>query len=203
MTHPVPQPAPPLAQLLPDGFARSLHDAVRLVLAENHALLHALHSNEIEDLAAAVRCGAPLFLCGQGRSGLVARMAAMRLAHLGATVHVVGETTTPPIRPGDWLIAISSSGTSGTILQAAQSARAAGARVLLITAATHTPIAHYAQAVVTLAAPVKNDHSGARSAQFAGTLFEQGALLLMDALFLVLSTGREREELYQAHANLE
>ncbi len=36
------------------------------------------------------------FWSGQGRSGLVARMAAMRLMHVGFDAHAVGEATTPP-----------------------------------------------------------------------------------------------------------
>ena len=38
------------------------------------------------------------FFCGQGRSGLVAQMVAMRLMHVGFEAHVVGEATTPRSR---------------------------------------------------------------------------------------------------------
>jgi len=51
-----------------------------------------------------------IFVVGAGRSGLVARAFAMRLMHLGFSVHVVGETTTPRMDPGDLLIVISGSG---------------------------------------------------------------------------------------------
>lgn len=38
------------------------------------------------------------FFTGQGRSGLVAQMAAMRSMHLGYESHMVGEATAPSIR---------------------------------------------------------------------------------------------------------
>ena len=38
------------------------------------------------------------FFSGQGRSGLVAQMAAMRFMHVGRNVHFVGEVTAPSIR---------------------------------------------------------------------------------------------------------
>jgi len=45
-----------------------------------------------------------VFVAGAGRSGLVLRMAAMRLMHLGLDVHVAGDTTTPAITSGDLLL---------------------------------------------------------------------------------------------------
>jgi 6-phospho-3-hexuloisomerase len=47
------------------------------------------------------------FCSGQGRSGLVAQMVAMRLMHVGFDVHAVGEPTAPSIREGDGLVMIS------------------------------------------------------------------------------------------------
>lgn len=41
------------------------------------------------------------FFSGQGRSGLVAEMAAMRFMHVGR-LHFVGEATAPSIRAGGW-----------------------------------------------------------------------------------------------------
>ena len=43
------------------------------------------------------------------------KMAAMRLMHLGLTVHVVGETTAPAIRSNDLLLAASGSGTTAGV----------------------------------------------------------------------------------------
>lgn len=54
----------------------------------------------------------------------------MRLMHLGLTVHIVGETTTPAIGPGDVLLVASGSGTTGGIIRGADSALGAGATVV-------------------------------------------------------------------------
>jgi len=60
-----------------------------------------------------------IFLMGAGRSGLVARAFAMRLMHLGLKVYVVGETTTPAVKRGDLVIAISGSGETRSIVSLA------------------------------------------------------------------------------------
>lgn len=43
------------------------------------------------------------FFSGQGRSGLIAQVVAMRLMHAGYAVHVVGEASAPAISRGDML----------------------------------------------------------------------------------------------------
>jgi 6-phospho-3-hexuloisomerase len=138
-----------------------------------------------------------------GRSGLVMRMGAMRLAQLGLPVHVTGETTTPALRSGDWLIAFSGSGRTGSVRVAAEEAQAVGGRVLAVTADAGSPLARAAQAVLLVPAAVKDDHSGRLSAQFSGSLFEQGCLLILDGVFHLLSHGLPRQRLWAGHTNIE
>ena len=64
-----------------------------------------------------------VFIIGMGRSGLVGRFFGMRLMHLGKTVHIVGETTTPSISRGDLLIAISGSGSTSYVVHVAELAK--------------------------------------------------------------------------------
>jgi len=89
-----------------------------------------------------------VFVTGAGRSGLALKMAAMRLMHLGLTVHVAGEITTPAIASGDLLIAASGSGTTAGIVHAAEVATKAGANVLAITTAPESPLATFASIVL-------------------------------------------------------
>ena len=56
------------------------------------------------------------FFTGQGRSGLVAQMAAMRFMHLGLRTHVWGEVTAPSVERGDRLVVLSKSGSTATSL---------------------------------------------------------------------------------------
>lgn len=53
-----------------------------------------IDADQLAGLAAHLSEGGRVFVAGAGRSGLVLRMAAMRLMHLGLTVHVAGDTTT-------------------------------------------------------------------------------------------------------------
>lgn len=82
-------------------------------------MLDRIDDGQLDQLAAGL-LGAPRgFVTGEGRSGFMARAFAMRLAHLGLPVAVLGETTTPPASDGDILVAVSGSGTThGTVHQA-------------------------------------------------------------------------------------
>ncbi|WP_440709269.1 6-phospho-3-hexuloisomerase [Herbiconiux sp. YIM B11900] len=146
-----------------------------------------------------------VFVLGAGRSGLALRMTAMRLMHLGLDVHVVGEVTAPAIGSGDLLLTASGSGTTGGIVRAAQTAVSVGARVAAITTAPTSPLAQLAAATIVVPAAGKLDRSGAASAQYAGSLFEQTVVLLGDALFHALwqRSGASADELWPRHANIE
>lgn len=146
-----------------------------------------------------------VFVVGAGRSGLALRMTAMRLMHLGLEVHVVGETTTPAIRAQDALLTASGSGTTEGIIRAAETAADVGARIVAITTAPDSPLARAADALVTVPAATKLDRSGAASAQYAGSLFEQAVVLVGDAIFDALwhRSGATADELWPRHANLE
>jgi 6-phospho-3-hexuloisomerase len=146
-----------------------------------------------------------VFVLGAGRSGLALRMTAMRLMHLGLDVHVVGEVTAPAIAAGDLLLTASGSGTTGGIVRAAGTAVSVGARVAAVTTDPTSPLAELATAVVVVPAAAKLDRSGAASAQYSGSLFEQTVVVLGDALFHALwqRSGATADDLWPRHANLE
>ncbi|WP_292240686.1 SIS domain-containing protein [Mesorhizobium sp.] len=137
------------------------------------------------------------FFSGQGRSGLVAQMSAMRFMHLGRTVHFVGEVSAPSIRKGDALLVISGSGETPVSTGFARIARAEGAKVVTL---THKPAATLAGiADVTLHVPVEE------SEQFGGSLFEQSCLVLLDSVVLGLArqiADAHKLMLYR-HTNLQ
>jgi 6-phospho-3-hexuloisomerase len=194
-----------MSELDTEQLSRDLRHSLQVIIEENHRLA------EQVDLAAAaaiiplIQHAERVFVVGAGRTGLALQAAAMRLMHLGLTVFVVGETTTPAIRKGDLLLAGSGSGTTSTIVKAAEKAVAAGANVVAISTTTDSPLAALATQVVVLPAAQKQDHGGTRSQQYAGSLFEQSVLLLTDAIFQTLWAldGTPAEELWKRHANLE
>lgn len=146
-----------------------------------------------------------VFFAGAGRSGLVLRMAAMRLMHLGLTVHVAGDTTTPAISSGDLLLVASGSGTTSGVVKSAETAAKAGARIAAFTTNPDSPLAQLADALVIIPAAQKTDHGSSVSRQYAGSLFEQVLFLATEALFQTLwdSTDEPAEQLWLRHANLE
>ncbi|PZE69770.1 MULTISPECIES: 6-phospho-3-hexuloisomerase [unclassified Curtobacterium] len=179
-----------------------------------------LVSHELDDLVDAVGESDPapaaraldlldgaerVFVHGAGRSGLALRMTAMRLMHLGLDVHVVGEVTTPAIEAGDVLLTASGSGTTSGIVQAARTAVDVGAQVVAVSTTASSPLAELAEVTLVLPAATKTDRSGTASAQYAGSLFEQGVVLLGDALFHALwqRSGHSADDLWPRHANLE
>jgi 6-phospho-3-hexuloisomerase len=137
------------------------------------------------------------FCSGQGRSGLVAQMVAMRLMHVGFDAHAVGEPTAPSIGARDGLVMISGSGETPTTLHLAQLAREFGAQLLAVTARADSTLARLAHAVIEV--------PSAATGQFGGTLFEQSALLLLDAVVLDLTAGDPRTyaEMKVRHTNLQ
>jgi 6-phospho-3-hexuloisomerase len=134
------------------------------------------------------------FFAGQGRSGLVARLAAMRVMHLGGSSHVVGDATTPAFRSEDTLIVVSASGKTPTALLNARMAHDIGGMVCSLTVDPTSPLGLLSDPCVVIPA-------GA-SAQFGTVLFTQAALLLLDGVFLSLSRGKD-QFMWQLHANLE
>ncbi|GAA2574556.1 6-phospho-3-hexuloisomerase [Winogradskya consettensis] len=158
-----------------------------------------------EELPALLRQARAVFLVGNGRSGFVARMAAMRLMHVGLATHVVGETTTPAIAADDVLIAVSGSGSTNAIVYAARQATDSGATVVAVTANPGSDLAKVAKVVLLVPAPEKTDHGDARgSQQYAGSLFEQVVLFAFEGVFNSLwqASGTDAGKMYKRHANL-
>ncbi|TFD76373.1 6-phospho-3-hexuloisomerase [Cryobacterium sp. Sr8] len=164
-----------------------------------------IDEQEVATLAAHLGQTGRVFIAGAGRSGLVLRMAAMRLMHLGLTVHVAGDTTTPAISSGDLLLVASGSGTTSGVVKSAETAAKAGARIAAFTTNPDSPLAGLADAVVIIPAAQKTDHGSGVSRQYSGSLFEQVLFLATEALFQSLwdSTDEPAEQLWLRHANLE
>ncbi len=137
------------------------------------------------------------FFTGQGRSGLSAQMGAMRLMHLGREVHVLGDATSPSVRAGDALLVVSGSGTTPVSIGFASIAREQGALVFLVTASPESPLAALSDHV--LVAPVTQSH------QLMGTLFEQSALALLDAVASSIAEQepQSRDGMAHRHTNMQ
>lgn len=180
-------------------------EANNIILRENVRVLQHLNPSTIGQFIANLVKVKRIFVVGEGRSGLVSKMAAIRLMHLGYQVYVVGETVTPAIMKDDLLIACSGSGGTQTVCVMAEKAKAVGAQLAVITTAIHSPLASLADMVIELAAATKHDKGSHLSQQFAGSLFEQSMLLLFDSIFHILAKvqGKDATTLWALHTNLE
>ena len=132
----------------------------------------------------------------------------MRLMHLGKTVYVVGETTTPGIAATDLLVLGSGSGRTTSLCAMAEQSRHLGAQILLFTTDAESPLARLANLQVVIPAPsfrVMDEMHDFISVQPLGTLFEQSMLILCDSLILGLmrQTGVSAVQMFEHHANLE
>jgi 6-phospho-3-hexuloisomerase len=189
------------ASVDPGDIVRNLF----LIKEEIVDTLAKVNEHEVAAVAAHLSHPGRVFVAGAGRSGLALRMAAMRLMHLGMTVHVAGDTTTPAISSGDLLLVASGSGTTSGVVKAAETAAKAGARIAAFTTNPASPLAGLADAVVTISAAQKTDHGTSVSTQYAGSLFEQVLFLVTEAIFQSLwdTTDEPAEQLWLRHANLE
>jgi 6-phospho-3-hexuloisomerase len=185
--------------------AASIKANLITVLNENTALADMIDYSNFGNLIKSINEASAIFLIASGRSGFSMRSVAMRLMHLGLKVFFVGETTTPAIQSGDLLWAASGSGTTSGIVKAAEKAKQVGARVIAMTTNASSVLAGIADTHILIPAAEKEDHGGAKSKQYAGSLFEQAVLLLGDAVFMELwkIDGTPAEELWKRHANME
>jgi 6-phospho-3-hexuloisomerase len=181
---------------------------IEKVMAEITICLHLVPDESLAKAGAYLEDAPRIFVSGAGRSGLIMRALGTRLMHLGKTVHVVGESTTPSIQPGELLVLGSGSGQTPTQLAIIQKAQNQGAKTLVFTTNPNSPLAKLADQCISLPAPSLGDLTQERdrkSIQPMGTLFEQSLLIICDAiiLWLMLQTGVSASQMRLRHANLE
>lgn len=182
-------------------------DLIEAVIADIGRTLGQVDPAQVDDICAAINGADRIFVAGKGRSGLQMRAFAMRLMHLGLTVHVVDDVTTPAIGAGDLLLIGSASGRTGSLLRYIDTAREAGAALALFTGNLDSPIAAAAKTVAHI--PASNFKAGrkigADSVLVMGSLFEHCLGLLCELIIIRLKAAREIDEaaMNARHANLE
>lgn len=180
-----------------------MESIIEQLLAEVGVCLRQVSIESLTQAVLLMETSPRIFVAGAGRSGLVMRAFGMRLMHLGKTVYVVGETTTPSISAADLLIFGSGSGRTAGLLGVAEMARRQGAQILLFTTDATSPLAELADHRIVIPVPSLREAEG--SLQPMGSLFEQSLLILCDSLILKLMrrTGVDAAQMLERHANLE
>jgi len=163
---------------------------------------------QLDQFAAAILCARHIFLAGAGRSGVAIRGFANRLMHLGLSVSLVGDITSPHTAPGDLLIVGSGSGQTESLVALGLKAQAAGVSVALVTMDADSTLGHLADVVVVLpgVSPKPRGTVGRiTSVQPMGSAFEQITALVYDAVVLELMerTLQTTDDMFPRHADLE
>jgi len=156
-----------------------------------------------------------IFVTGAGRSGLVGKAFAMRLMHLGFTVYIVGETTTPAVSAGDLLVAISGSGETSSIVMGAKTAKVKGASVVAVTSMPESSVGKLADSIVMIRGRNNEERESDYNARQMsgehepttplGTLFELSAIVFLDSAVaeLMVKQNKSEENMRRLHTNLE
>lgn len=176
---------------------------INAILQDLQNLTIQLSEIEIDHILETIISSHHIFVSGKGRSGLMIRAFANRLMHLGFSVSILGEITTPATQPGDLLIIGTASGETPALIEQMKEARNAQLTTFAITSNPTSTIGNMANLCYVLPAPSKIDE--ANSAQPMGSLFEQASLLFYDTLVLLLmqKTHQNNYVLKQRHANIE
>jgi 6-phospho-3-hexuloisomerase len=181
-------------------------DLLAVIQAELSGVLSKMDSSVVERAAIALDAAPRVFVVGAGRSGFMADAFAMRLVHLGLTVHVVGEATAPTLRTGDTLVAVSGSGTTAGTVRAAEEARRSAADVIAVTTDPDSALGGLAGLVLHVPAATKNRRAGeAATVQPLSSLFDQSVHLILDAVCLRLAELRrlDNDAAKNAHVRTE
>ena len=178
------------------------------ILTEVADCVRQVSTESLTQAGTLIESSSRIFVAGAGRSGLCMKALGMRLMHLGKTVHVVGETTTPSIATDDLLILGSGSGRTASLLAMAGQAKRRGAKILLFTTDATSPLAELADYRVVIPAPsykMTQEEHDSLTIQPLGTLFEQSMFILCDGLILGLMhrAGVSSAQMFERHANLE
>ena len=175
-------------------------------LQELGTVMDGLDDAAVDRAVHAIATARHVTVYGGGREGLQIRGLAMRLFHLGRAVSVVGDMTAPPVGAGDLFLVTSGPGELSTALALVESAKAAGARVLVITAQPAARVPALGDEVLLVPAQTMADDQGSSTALLPmGSLYEGALFILFEAMILKLKAvlGISAAEMRANHTNLE
>lgn len=179
-------------------------ETVDAVFAELKKSVSSVKREDAIMLASKIRKANRLFCDGKGRSSLMIKAFAMRLAQMNLTVFDTQGVTVPAIEQGDTLLIASGSGETENLLDHARKAKQLGAEIILLTTAKTSALAQLCDCCICFEAVAKHQKTQ-RSIQPMGTLFEQSISIFFDivVLFLMQDLSLTGEDMYRLHNSLE
>ncbi|MRG84963.1 6-phospho-3-hexuloisomerase [Salinibacillus xinjiangensis] len=176
------------------------------ILEELKQVAEHVDNEQVTSLIDALKQAKHIFICGEGRSGLIGKAFAMRLMHANYPVYVTGETITPSIQEGDLLVAISGSGNTPSVALVAEQAAKNKAKVYLVTTNSESDIGDLANHQVIIPAATKHRRKDEpETIQPMGNQFDQSVHLLLDAVVISMTSKQEdiHDMMKRNHANLQ
>jgi len=193
-----------------------LAERVRSAIQEmaRHAIENsrALDDRQVEETVEMLLGAENIFVASLGHSGLVGRAFALRLMHLRSNVFVVGDVTTPGMKPDDIMVVITNSGETSSLIALSRKAKEVGGKVVAVTSCPESSLARIADHVVKIKPrggiekfPVMSVLGDGKHTQLSGTLFGVSTFLFLHGICCELAIRMKRtvEEIDERHANLE
>ena len=179
----------------------------RQALEELGAVLDRVDDGSVDRAVELIAKARAVVVFGGGREGLQIRGFAMRLFHLGRSVSVVGDMTTPAIGPGDLFLVTVGPGEISTALALVGVAKSAGAHVMAITAQPEGRVPKMADFVLLLPAQTMASDQGATGLSLLpmGSLYEGALFVLFEVMILKLKAALNvsADAMRANHTNLE
>jgi 6-phospho-3-hexuloisomerase len=174
------------------------------VLDEHRQVLLSVDPAEVERLLDALAKAKGVQVFGMGRMKCAVRGFVMRLMHMGLDAHVVYDTTTPAIGPGDLLIV--NGACTGVSYMVMGFAKKLGATVCAITAHPDSKWGKLCDFTVRLQGQVHPGRPGEiASVQPMAALFEQTIFVFEDMIvqLLMQKLNITAEQMAKRHTNLD
>ncbi len=178
------------------------------ILAELTNNLTYLNNEQLDLFVKAIMGAKRIFGAGAGRSGVAMRGFINRLMHLGKSVSLVGDISSPHTKEGDLLIIGSGSGETESLVALANKAKKNNVKIALVTMDPKSTIGKLADVVVVLpgvSPKLKNAGMNITSIQPMGSAFEQLSFLTYDGVVLELmeKMNETTDTMFPRHADLE
>lgn len=163
-----------------------------------------IDEESVKEMIETIQESNKVFVVGAGRSGLVSKMFAMRLMHLGLNVFVVGETITPALDPTDAVVAISGSGETSSTVEIAKTTVENNASLVSITGSPNSSLGDLSDIIISISDEFNGDINQEEIAPL-GTLFELTSAVLLDSIVSEMMDIMDKDEvdLKEKHATLE
>ena len=176
---------------------------ISTILKELQTVCNDISDKEYRSLVSLLRKDCTFYFAGEGRTGLVAKVIAMRLMHAGKKVYVVGETITPAIEVDDVLILLSGSGKTNQVVYLGEKASKCGAHVFFITTNKQAIKQDWCKEALHIPAATKcRFPNESETIQPLGNQFDQSAHIILDAA-IIDSLEETKQKMKDIHSNLE